>query len=191
MGTGDPLAENVLVERARHGDVAAYGELVERYQQLAFRTAYAISGNAADAEEAAQDGFVKAFAALRRFRAGAPLRPWLLTIVSNEARNRRRSAGRRGRLVLRAADHHIALGSGAIEGSDAEAALLEAERRADLAEALGALRESDRAVITCRYLLELSEEETACALGLRRGTVKSRLSRALGRLEAELGKGER
>ena len=67
------------------------------YQGIAFRTAYLLSGNAADAEEAAQDGFVKAYRALGRFRRGAPLRPWLLRIVANEARNRRRSAGRRER----------------------------------------------------------------------------------------------
>src|SRR5207237_155103 len=59
--------------------------------------------NAADAEEAAQDAFVKAYRALGRFRRGADLRPWLLRIVANEARNRRRSAGRRERLTLRAA----------------------------------------------------------------------------------------
>ena len=74
------------------------------YQGIAFRTAYLLAGNAADAEEAAQDGFVKAYRALGRFRRGAPFRPWLLRIVANEARNRRRSAGRRERLALRAAD---------------------------------------------------------------------------------------
>ena len=74
------------------------------YQGIAFRTAYLLAGNAADAEEAAQDGFVKAQRALGRFRRGAPLKPWLLRIVANEARNRRRSAGRRERLVLRAID---------------------------------------------------------------------------------------
>ena len=73
------------------------------YQGIAFRTAYVIAGNAADAEEAAQDGFVKAWRALGRFRDGAPFRPWLLQIVANEARNRRRSAGRRAHLALRAA----------------------------------------------------------------------------------------
>ena len=61
-----------------------------------------ITQDAAEAEEAAQDAFVKAWRALGRFRAGEPLRPWLLTIVANEARNRRRSAGRRTALALRA-----------------------------------------------------------------------------------------
>jgi RNA polymerase sigma-70 factor (ECF subfamily) len=65
--------------------------------------------------------------------------------------------------------------------------LLAAEERDDLLEAVNALRDDDRLVIACRYFLELSEEETAAALGIRRGTVKSRLSRALERLRAELG----
>src|SRR6476646_10572180 len=98
-----PLDEAELVERARRGDLEAWETLVRAYQGIAFRTAYVLAGNAADAEEAAQDGFVKAQRALGRFRRGAPLRPWLLRIVANEARNRRRSAGRRERLVLLAA----------------------------------------------------------------------------------------
>ena len=61
------------------------------YQGIAFRTAYLLTGSAADAEDAAQDAFVKAYYALGRFRKGAELRPWLLRIVANEARNKRRS----------------------------------------------------------------------------------------------------
>jgi RNA polymerase sigma factor (sigma-70 family) len=95
--------EEALVERACRGDPAAFEELVLAYQSLAFRTAFVIAGDAADAEEAAQDGFVKAHRALGRFRLGEPFRPWLLAIVANEARNRRRSRGRRAALALRAA----------------------------------------------------------------------------------------
>src|ERR1051326_4931989 len=97
-----PLDETELVERARRGDLRAWETIVRTHQGIAFRTAYVLAGNAADAEEAAQDGFVKAYRALGRFRRGAPFRPWLLKIVANEARNRRRSAGRREQLVLRA-----------------------------------------------------------------------------------------
>src|SRR5205085_4990351 len=91
-----------LIERARMGDARAFEELVAVHTQIAFRTAYLITGSAADAEEAAQDGFVKAWRALGRFRPGAEFRPWLLKIVANEAHNRRRSAARRERLSLRA-----------------------------------------------------------------------------------------
>ena len=83
-----PLEETELVERARRGDLRAWETIVRTHQGIAFRTAYVVAGNAADAEEAAQDGFVKAYRALGRFRRGAPFRPWLLRIVANEARNR-------------------------------------------------------------------------------------------------------
>src|SRR5207245_10712660 len=98
---GRPKDDSVLIARAQRGDTAAYEEIVQRYQQIAFRTAYVITGSSADAEDAAQEGFVKAYRALDRFRAGAQLRPWLLRIIANEARNRLRSAGRRHRLELR------------------------------------------------------------------------------------------
>ena len=155
---------------------------MQAYQGIAFRTAYLIAGDAAEAEDAAQEGFVKAFYALGRFRAGAPFRPWVLQIVANEARNRRRSAGRRTALVMRTA-------ADAPSGEAApspEAALLSGEQREELLAAVNTLREEDRLVIACRYFLELSEDETATTLGWRRGTVKSRLSRALDRLRAEM-----
>jgi RNA polymerase sigma factor (sigma-70 family) len=174
-----PPGEETLVERARRGDPDAFEALVVSYQSLAFRTAFVIAGDAADAEEAAQDAFVKAHRALGRFRSGHPFRPWLLTIVANEARNRRRTRGRRAALALRAAD------PGA-PGEDPEAAALATERRERLLTAVERLRNDDRDVLACRYFLELSEEETAAALGIARGTVKSRIHRALERLQKEL-----
>ena len=155
---------------------------MQAHQHIAFRTAFLITRDAADAEDAAQDGFVKAYYALSRFRRGAPFRPWLLQIVANEARNRRRSAGRRAHLAVRAA-------ADAPPGEAApspEGAVLGAEQRETLLQAVNGLREEDQLVISCRYFLELSEEETAEVLGWRRGTVKSRLSRALERLRAEV-----
>lgn len=178
----DPDVEAKLIERARNGDVSAFESLVRVHQDVAFRTAWVASGGADDSEDAAQDGFMKAFAALSRFRAGAPFRPWLLTIVANEARNRRRSAGRRDALALRIPEDH---GSDATASSP-EAAVLLRERRGALLGALGRLPEGDREVISFRYLLELSEAETAAAIGVPVGTVKSRLSRALDRLRGAL-----
>ena len=177
------LVESELVERARRGDVSAYEQIVERYQQPVFRTAYLVTRSAPDAQEAAQDTFVKAYAALGRFRPGSPLKPWLMRIAVNESRNRLRAAGRREALALRAAAERQA------EGADPspEAALLTAERRRTLLAAVDGLREEDRLVIVCRFFLDLSERETAGVLGWRLGTVKSRLSRALERLRAEIG----
>ncbi len=164
----------------------AYEVLVRRYQDLAYRTAYLIAGAAADAEDAAQEGFVKAWYAIGRFRAGAAFRPWLLAIVANEARNRRRSHRRQDDLVLRAATDRP---SGDAAPSP-EVAALEHEQRRVLLAALNRLAERDRAVIAARFFLELSERETAAVLGCRPGTVKSRISRALARLRTELGGAE-
>jgi RNA polymerase sigma-70 factor (ECF subfamily) len=177
------LDESELVERAKRGDVSAYEQIVERYQEPVFRAAYLVTRSAADAQEAAQDAFVKAYAALGRFRSGSPLRPWLMQIAVNESRNRLRAAGRREALALRAAAERQA------EGADPspEAAVLTAERRRALLAAVDRLREEDRLVISCRFFLDLSERETADVLGWRHGTVKSRLSRALERLRADLG----
>jgi RNA polymerase sigma-70 factor (ECF subfamily) len=172
--------EEALVERARRGDPDAFEALVLAYQSLAFRTAFVIAGDAADAEEAAQDAFVKAHRALRRFRSGEPFRPWLLTIVANEARNRCRTRGRRSALALRAGAEPDA------PGDDPEEAALATERRRQLLSAVERLRDDDRDVLACRFFLELSEEETAAALRIAPGTVKSRTHRALGRLEEEL-----
>jgi RNA polymerase sigma-70 factor (ECF subfamily) len=177
-----PLTENDLVAQARQGDSRAYQALVEEHQTIAFRTAYLITGSAADAEDAVQDAFVKAYYALGRFRPHAPFRPWVLRIVANEARNRRRSAGRRGRLALRSADEPP---SGDAVPSP-EAALLMRESQAQLLEAVERLSDDHRDAVVCRYFLDLSEEETAAALRIRRGTVKSRLARALERLREEL-----
>lgn len=169
-----------LVERARQGDVGAYERLVQRYQGLAARVAYLVLRDAAEAEDAAQEGFVKAYFALDRFRRGASFKPWLLRIVTNEALNRRRSAGRRAGLALRSAEEPA---SGDAAPSP-EAAAVAHERNEALLEALESLSEADRLVVTYRYLLELSEADTAAALGIPRGTTKSRLSRALAKLRA-------
>jgi RNA polymerase sigma-70 factor (ECF subfamily) len=173
-----------LIARARSGDVVAYEEVVRRYQDVAVRTAHLVCPEA-DADDAVQDAFLKAYAALPRFRDGAPLRPWLLRIVTNEARNRRRSAGRRQGLALRAAAASGEGPSGATVPGP-EGAVIAAETRAELLAAISSLRDDDREVLGARYLLELSEAETAETLGLPRGTVKSRTSRALGRLRETL-----
>jgi RNA polymerase sigma-70 factor (ECF subfamily) len=144
--------------------------------------AFLVLGSSADAEEAAQEAFVKAYYALPRFRQESPFRPWLLTIVANEARNRRKSAARRVRLALRAAEDRP---SGDAAPSP-EVAVLEREDRERLVDAVGAMRDEDRMVIGCRYFLGLSERETAAALGIPPGTVKSRLARSLRRLRAAL-----
>jgi RNA polymerase sigma-70 factor (ECF subfamily) len=181
-GEGRPLEERARIERAQGGDAGAYELLVRSYQDIAFRTAYLITGTAAEADDAAQEAFIKAWYALGRFRPDAPFRPWLLRIVANEARNRRTAAGRRATLALRAMERYPT----ADATPSPEAAALHAEQQGALVQAIGRLREEDRLVIAYRYFFDLSEAEMATALDCARGTVKSRLSRALGRLRAVL-----
>jgi len=180
------VCEEDLIEAAGRGDQEAYGELVRRYSAIAHRAAVLIAGPA-DAEDAVQEAFVRAFYALTSFRHGAPFKPWLLTIVKNCARNKARSHLRQARLKDRLTRSMPAASTFGLQSvPSAEAAALRAEDHSQLVTALASLSDSARLVITCRYLLDLSEAETAQVLGWPVGTVKSRLSRALGRLRAEL-----
>jgi RNA polymerase sigma-70 factor (ECF subfamily) len=171
-------AEADLVARARRGDTDAYETLMREHEQVAFRTAYLIVGSAADAEDVAQEAFVKAFRAIGRFRAGSPFRPWLLRIVGNEARNHRRAAGRR------AFHQQRALVLEAVPAADAE--VLQRDERRRVLAAVERLSERERAAIVGRYFLGLTDAEAAAALGVPRATVKMRIWRALQRLRREL-----
>jgi len=137
-------------------------------------------GAGADAEDVVQDSFVKAFGALHRFRGGAPFRPWLLKIVVNETRNVAR--GRRRRLAL-----ELRVGAEPERLVDPEQVVLDELRRDALLAAVRSLPGKDQLVLACRFFLDLGEEETARVLGWPRGSVKSRTSRALGRLREQVG----
>jgi RNA polymerase sigma-70 factor (ECF subfamily) len=177
--------ERELLARAQCGDPQAYGQLVAPYQQLAFRSAWLITRDSTSAEDAVQEGLLKAWRALPRFRTGVPLRPWLLRIVVNEARNHRRHSGRQQRLALRNAETLVQ--DSRQNNADApEDWLVARERQAELLAALEQLREEERLVVSYRYLLGLSEQETATALDIPRGTVKSRLARGLRHLRQHL-----
>ncbi|MEP6667443.1 MAG: sigma-70 family RNA polymerase sigma factor [Nocardioidaceae bacterium] len=180
----DPVIEEpddvTLAVQAGAGDTEAFAVLVRRHQTLAVRTA-ALAGAPDDAEDAAQDAFVKAYRALDRYRPELDFRPWLMAIVRNEARNRRRGALRFARLRRRAAAMAPVLPQ-----RSTEEVVLAHQRRLATAEAVARLPEHLRLVVTCRYLLELSEAETADALGCPVGTVKSRLARGLDKLRTDL-----
>ncbi|MBJ3808405.1 RNA polymerase sigma factor [Streptomyces flavofungini] len=189
-GDGIGVDEAAVIARVRAGEPEAYAELVRAFTGVALRAAAAL-GAGSDAEDVVQQSFFKAYRALGRFRDGSSFKPWLLSIVANETRNTVRSAARQrsvaGReAALTEADPLIP------ESADPAVAALERERRAALLAALDRLGEDHRLVVTYRYLLEMDETETAQALGWPRGTVKSRLNRALrklGRLLPEGGEG--
>ncbi len=179
---GRPLDEQEQILRAKNGDVAAFEMLVRSHQQIALRVAYLVVGDANVAEDVTQEAFVKAYRALPRFRAEGSFRPWLLRIVRNEALNNRRAWGRQERLALRLAHDPV---SGGAAPSPETTVMTGIERETVLA-AVGELPDRYRDIVSLRYLLGLSEAETAATLGVPLGTVKSRTARALDRLESAL-----
>jgi len=174
------LIEPDLIARARQGDEASWETLVRQHQEAAFRLAYLLVGDADEAEDVAQEAFIRAYRALERFDAARPFRPWLLSIAANLARNRRRSVGRYWAALnrlLRAEPERITNAPDRVAQLSAQQmeaqALWQAVRRLD---------EPDQQVIYLRYFLEMSEAEAAGTLRIPPGTVKSRLHRALKRL---------
>jgi RNA polymerase sigma factor (sigma-70 family) len=173
------VEEHDLVRAAIDGDVDAFAALVDSHRNSVMRVAYAIADGEAD--EVAHDAVTKAFRRLSTFRSERSFRPWLLAIVANEARNHRRSFIRREALVLKVATRRV-------ESSDDPAdEHARTERRQVLLDAVARLPARDREIVALRYFCELTEAETAAAIGIAAGTVKSRLSRALARLRSELG----
>jgi RNA polymerase sigma-70 factor (ECF subfamily) len=177
-------AEEELVRRSRSGDRSAFARLVEEHQTVARRVATAVLGSGGDADDVVQEAFMRAYTRLAQFDGGRSFRPWLLAIVANEARNRRRATGRRAAVTLRVAERPDALVDD--PATDPERAHEAAELRGRLAAAVASLPERDREVVALRYFAELTEAESAEALGCPVGTVKSRLSRALVRLRGAM-----
>jgi RNA polymerase sigma factor (sigma-70 family) len=163
--------------RARAGDGGAFAALVQPYVADAIRLAYVITGSTSLAEEATQEGLMRAYNALSRFDQDRPFRPWLLRIVANASKNARRSAVRRETVHTRASSLAPTTASGVAE----DLALAGVERDAVVA-ALAKLDERDREVVVYRYFAGLSEQETAAAIGCPPGTVKSRHARAIRQL---------
>lgn len=170
-------SDDDLIARAQSGDAAAYGDLVRRYQDLAFRTAWVILRHEQDAQDATQTAFLKAWQALPHFHRHEPFRPWLLRIVANEAKNRRDSRWRWFRThVFDARMPELS------DGDDLDVLVSRSETSFELLAAISRLAEQDQRILLLRYALDLSEAELAVTLGIPRGTVKSRLHRALNRL---------
>ncbi|MEU6982878.1 RNA polymerase sigma factor [Streptomyces sp. NPDC046324] len=187
-GDGRRAGEAAVIARVRAGEAEAYAALVRAHTAVALRAAVAC-GAGAEAEDVVQQAFFKAYRSLGRFKEGAAFRPWLLRIVVNETRNTVRAAGRQRAVAGREAEL-LASEPRIPEGSDPAVAAEEQERRRQLLTALDGLSEDHRQVVIHRYLLELDETETAAALGWPRGTVKSRLSRALKKLGPVLEGGD-
>lgn len=176
--------ERAAIERAQQGDAEAFGSLVGRYQEVAFRVAFLTVRDEAEAQDVAQEAFVRAYRALGRFDVRQPFRPWLLRIVTNLALNSRRSTRRRGEMSQRYEREYEPQ-----SGSAAPEVTALAKEQAQLVwQAMGALRPQEQMLLYLRYFLGASEEEAATAIGRPVGTVKSRLHRALRRLRGIIEK---
>jgi RNA polymerase sigma-70 factor, ECF subfamily len=168
--------ESDQIMAAQGGDEAAWALVVQQHQAALFRLAYLLLGDSDEAEDVAQEALIRAFYALDRFDVSRALRPWLLQIVKNLARNRKRSVRRYLAALQRwwhaAPTHSEASSHTAIPGHEAH----------ELWQAIQQLSAHDQEVIYLRFFLELSVADSASFLGVAEGTVKSRLSRALARL---------
>lgn len=173
--------EQGWIEAARWGDAAAWEQLVRAHQQPIFRLAYLLLGDSDDAEDVAQETFLRAYHALARFDSTRPLRPWLMRITTNLCHNWRRSVGRYLN-VLQNVFNSEPREASAIQQAEQN---LEAEA---LWKAVRRLRTEDQQIIYLRYFLECTEAEAAEVLGVAQGTVKSRSHRALERLRVVMQK---
>jgi len=178
------MDEDTLITAARRGDVEAFNRLVLRYQDLVYTVAYRITGNAASASDVTQEAFIAAFRKLHQFR-GEHFKPWLLRIVTNACydelrRAKRRPAASLDRLTEDGFEPEM-LGLSASPVTP-EAAVQQAELNAAIQDCLGALPEEQRVIPVLADVEEYPYAEIATITALPVGTVKSRLSRARGRL---------
>lgn len=165
-----------LIQRAQQGDEAAFQLLIDQHREAVFRLAYLLTGDADDAEDIAQETFIRAHRSLSHFDQERPFRPWLLSITTNLTKNRWRTVQRYLAAIQRFA-LQLSQETPSVEAQN----LAEAEAFA-LWKAVQQLRTPEQEIIYLRYFLELSVEETAAALHIQPGTVKSRLHRALKQL---------
>lgn len=170
-----PIAEADLIARARLGQETAWGDLMHYHHEPAFRLAYLMLGDAAEAEDVAQEAFIRAYLKLETFDSQRPFRPWILSITANLARNRKRGIGRYWH-ALRRWQNEKEVRNPAINPVTKRT---EAEL---LWQAVARLKPKGQEVVYLRYFLGMSEIETAETLAIPPGTVKSRLHRALKQL---------
>jgi RNA polymerase sigma-70 factor (ECF subfamily) len=172
----EPFAPDAaLILKARQGNEAAWVRLMQLHQEPVFRLAYLILGDAAEADDVAQDCFIRAYKKLDQFDEERPFRPWLLQICKNLARNKQRSLSRYWGAVQRFFQAH----------PDAHVVALPIDQAAEaqlLWQAVKTLKPAAQEIIYLRFFLELSEAETAVSLDIAPGTVKSRTHRALKQL---------
>lgn len=175
-----------LVAEFKEGSETAFARLVERYSGKTFQLAYGVLGNREDAEEVAQDAFIKVHKHIQRFRGDASFSTWLYRITINLAKNRYHWNKRRGSAVNISAHQEDVSGDGAKwkdidlpdQRPNPEQNLRDSEFRRDIMAGMEKLPDKSREILALRHLKEFRYEKIAEILGCRVGTVKSRLARA-------------
>ena len=185
----EPTDELVLVKRARQGDLSAYDELVRRYQERIYATVYHMTSNHEDANDLAQEAFIKAFQALKSFKGGSSFYTWVYRIAVNKTINFLKQRKNRAQMSLNDLDINaehdpdlVALISD--KTPRREVNLTELQEK--LNEAMQKLSEPHRLVVTLHDIQGLSHEEIADIMGCNIGTVRSRLFYARQQLQAYL-----
>jgi RNA polymerase sigma-70 factor, ECF subfamily len=175
--------ESDLIRAAQGGDTTAFSEIVKRYQRAVYRVAFGLTRNGSDADDLAQETFVRAYQAIGRFRIGEPMFPWLARIATNQALSLFRRRKRRPETPL---EPLVEAGQQwGVEDDPAEHTA-EREQHRHLLEAFDQLKPEHRAVLVLRVVEDLSYEDIAQSLNVPIGTVMSRLSRARAALKAWL-----
>ncbi|MEK7793538.1 MAG: sigma-70 family RNA polymerase sigma factor [Candidatus Hydrogenedentota bacterium] len=179
----EPNPELDLVEACQAGDPSAFEELVRRYKDRVYNVVYRYIGNHQDAEEVAQDVFLRAYHGLRGFRGGSRVYTWLYSIACNLAKNNVRDRGRKGRNKTTSLDalEESSPGWGsslARSHSAPDVSLSAAESEAALQQCLDELPDHYRMPFVLRTFDNLTYEEIAEVMGCPPGTVKSRLNQA-------------
>lgn len=168
--------ENVLIDRILAGDQDCYAQLVDAYKSYAFTIAFKVTANKADAEEVAQDSFIKAFHYLKGFKRGARFSTWLYRIVVNTAISQKR----KNKTVFQTIDNSLN------HSTDSGQTLEMDDKKVFIDQALQRLNDADRISIQLFYLKEFTLEEVANVMGQKINTTKVRIHRARLRLADEL-----
>src|ERR1022692_2829491 len=183
------VEEQELVKRARQGDLSAYDDLVRRYQERIYATLYHMTSNHEDANDLAQEAFIKAFQALKTFKGGSSFYTWVYRIAVNKTINFLKQRKNRSQMSLNDldfnAEHDPDLVALVSEKTPRREAGL-AELQEKLNEAMQTLSEAHRLVVTLHDVQGLSHEEIARIMDCNIGTVRSRLFYARQQLQGYL-----
>jgi RNA polymerase sigma-70 factor (ECF subfamily) len=184
--------DELLVERAKRGDVQAFEQLISQYEKKVFNTAYRLTGNYEDAADVAQEAFLRAYSSIPEFRGDSSFATWLFRIVHNacldELRKRKRQRASSLDETVAGEDGEMDRQLAVADASDGpEQALERVEVQRTVQESISALDEEYRIVVVMRDIQGYSYNEIAAALGINLGTVKSRLNRARNALKEMFG----